>query len=162
MVKTFIKGKSPSVNKIKSVKSKRLQYFERYGLRMALAVDTMLSVQRGSGLWEGEAIYAAGRAISGDHSSRGQKVVIKSTMDFLSSQKEWERQFDPMIKLIDVLISKATARQCEILLYRLMDKSEDQISKFLKISQPAVNQSLNAIGWRAIQKAIIYFSETIK
>lgn len=160
LLKAFVKAKYQSKHDENA--SRRLFYFGKFALRMAIAVDTMEKIDIRSGIWEGEAIYAAGRAISMDHTYDKQKIVIKSTMDFVSRNKDLQNQFDVIVKLVDELVSRATPRQCEILMLRLFDKTEDQIRRSLKISQSAVNQALNAAGWRSIINAVSYFEATIK
>lgn len=142
--------------------SRRLYYFGKYALRMAIAVDEMNRTSDRSNIWEGQAIYNAGRAIDNDHTYNAEKIVIKSTMEFVSGNKDWEQQFDVIVKLIDELLARATPRQCEILVQRLLNKSEDEIRKALQISQSAVNQALKSAGWRVISNAINYFEATIR
>jgi len=63
---------------------------------------------------------------------------------------------------LDVLFSKATARQCEVLYLKLMNYSENQIAEKLKIAQSVVNQHSTSVGWNAIERAVIYFNDIIK
>lgn len=67
-----------------------------------------------------------------------------------------------VLGLIDVLISKATSKQCEILYYKLLGLNEDAIAEKLKIRQPAVNQHSTSVGWNAIERAVKYFNFTFK
>ena len=59
--------------------------------------------------------------------------------------------------LLDVLLSKATSRQCKVLYLKLMNNQESEIAKRLNIGQSAVNQHSTSVGWNAIEEAVNYF-----
>ena len=64
--------------------------------------------------------------------------------------------------LLDVLLSKLTARQSEIVYLKLMGHSETDIATMLNVSQSVINQHSTAAGWNAIEKAVNYFYQVIK
>ena len=64
-----------------------------------------------------------------------------------------------MLGLLDVLFKDATARQSEILYYKLLGLNEEEIAAKLNIKQSAVNQHSNAVGWKAIEATVNYFEK---
>ena len=164
ILKCFVKSKTShhyindTPNSSRSIANK---YFRIHGIRLAIAVGQMNKVDRAKGILDGEAIYLAGRAIDEQHTANKDRIVIKSTMTFISLNEQWQGEFEVLLFLIDILISKCTARQSEILVERLKGKTEEAIAKKLKISQSAVNQNSNAAGWLGIEKAINRFEKII-
>ena len=59
-------------------------------------------------------------------------------------------------------MSKATARQSEVLYMKLMNYNEEAISIKMNIAQPVVNQHSTSAGWNAIEKAVVRFCSVIK
>lgn len=166
IIKSFIKSKTVapfqlSGKKLATTLDARTKYFRIHGVRMAIAIAPMETVDRKKDIIEGDAIYLAGREISGFHTSNKQRIVIKNTLFFITENEQWQKEFEVMMSLIDVLLSKCTARQCEILFNRLTGRSEEEIAKELLISQSAVNQALTSAGWNAIEKAILRFESII-
>jgi len=81
---------------------------------------------------------------------------------FVSNDATLNKEFEPLIALLDVLLSKATSKQCKVLYLKLMNNNEEAIASKLKIAQSVVNQHSTSIGWNAIEKTVKYFSEVIK
>jgi hypothetical protein len=61
--------------------------------------------------------------------------------------------------LIDHIISRATALQCEVIYLKLLGYNETDISKQLNVNQSAVNQRSTAAGWNAIHTFVERFEE---
>lgn len=143
------------------VEEKRLGYFKQFGVRMAIDIGNMEIIDKAKGIFEGEAIYNTGRRIGGYNTHERERIVIKNTISFTSIDTLWEEEFDVVFSLIDFIVSNATARQCEILMYKLSNKSEQEIAEILKIKQPGINQISKAVGWREIEKAINRFEKVV-
>ncbi len=90
-----------------------------------------------------------------------ERIVIKNTLFFASKNEDLNKNFQPLLALLDVLLSKATSRQCEVLYLKLMNNQEDEIAKKLGIGQSAVNQHSTSVGWNAIEDAVNYFKMII-
>ncbi|QKG80356.1 fumarate hydratase [Tenuifilum thalassicum] len=143
-------------------KRARLKYFNEHGIRLAIAVAPLETIDPENGIIDGEAIYLSGRAIKNLSSSNKQKIVIKNTMFFCSSDKKQQEQFDTLLSLLDTIISKCSAKQSEVLYYKLLGLSEKEISEKLKRYQSTVSQHSTAAGWLSIEKAVTYFENTIQ
>ena len=113
-------------------------------------------------LIDGEAIYLSGRAIKNFSTADKQKIVIKNTMFFCSPHSELENQFDAFFSLLDTIISKCSAKQCEVVFYKLLNYSEKEIAEKLNKYQSTISQHSTAAGWLSIEKAILYYEKAIK
>ena len=141
---------------------KRTKYFKEYGIRIAIAVAPLSLLDQKNGIIDGEAIYLSGRAIKEMSTSNKQKVIIKNSMFFCSSNKDEQDKFDTIISLIDTIFSKCSSKQCEVIHYKLMDFSEKELSIELNRNQSTISQHSTAAGWNAIEKAVKYFENYIK
>lgn len=158
LLKTYIK--SIDLEIIKSNKSK-LKYFFEHGVRLAVAVAPLTKLDPVNGVIDGEAIYLSGRTIKNYSTSDKQKIVIKNTMFFCSPDSKLEDQFDTLFSLLDTIISKCSAKQSEVVFYKLWSLSEKDIAERLNKYQSTISQHSTAAGWLSIEKAIHLFENTI-
>ncbi len=142
--------------------NKRVKLFKTHGIRLAIGYGELSRFNPSEGIIDGEAIYLSGRTINQFSTYNKERIVIKNTLFFNSNNNLLNKQVEPLIALLDVLISKATSKQCKVLYLKLMDNKEAAIATKLGISQSVVNQHSTSIGWNAIEKAVIYFSELIE
>lgn len=159
LLKTFIK--SIAIQTIKSNKS-RLKYFFEHGIRLAVAVAPLIKLDPENGIIDGEAIYLSGRTIKSYTTSDKQKIVIKNTLFFCSPDNQLQDQFDTLFSLLDTIISRCSAKQCEVIFYKLLNLSEKDIAKKLAKYQSTISQHSTAAGWLSIEKALNYYENTIK
>jgi len=159
LLKTFVKSFDPEKRRDDKL---RMKYFREYGLRLAVAIAPLTKLDPQNGVIDGEAIYLSGRAIKDYSTSDKQKIVIKNTMFFCSPDKELEEQYDTLFTLLDTIISKCSAKQSEVVFYKLWSLSEKDIAKRLKKNQSTISQHSTAAGWLSIEKAILYFENSIK
>ncbi len=159
-IKSFVK--SIPVEHVNTEDSSRIKQFKVHGIRLAIGYGSLSRYLPEEGIIDGEAIYLSGREISGETSYNKERIVIKNTLFFSSANLAYNQNFRPLLSLLDVLLSKATARQCEVLFLKLMGKQEDEIADLLGIGQSAVNQHSTSVGWNAIEEAVNYFNAVIK
>ena len=160
LLKTLIKKfkvDAESVNR--DANKKRLDMFKTYGIRIAIAVGEMRIANKRTNMLDGEAIYASGRAIERQRTSNKSKIVIKNTLFFESADAKMSQQMNAYLGLLDVMFKRATERQCEVIYYRLLGKSESEISKQLKINQSVVNQHSTTFGWNAVDQLMKYYEQ---
>lgn len=158
LLKTFVKKYDFARGK---ETGNRIKYFEEYGIRLALAIAPLENFDPDRGIIDGEAIYMSGRAIKNSSTSDKRKIVIKNTMFFCSSDKKMQDKFDAIFSLLDILLSKCSAKQSEILFYKLLEYSEKEISEILNKYQSTISQHSTAAGWLAIEKAVNYFENSL-
>lgn len=161
-IKCFIKSISLESNEDEHAQN-RFKFFKTYGLRLAIGYGKLTRYDEEKGIIDGEAIYFSGRTISEESGSyKKERIVIKNTLFFASAHEELNQEFEPLLYLLDVLLAKATAKQCEVVYLKLMNNNEDAISKIMKIAQSVVNQHSTSVGWNAIDKAVTRFNKVIK
>ncbi len=158
LLKTFVK--SFEYNNRKKA-GNQLKYFKEHGLRLAVAVAPLDRLDPEKGIIDGEAIYLSGRTIKNFSTSDKQKIVIKNTLFFCSGEKSMQEQFDTIFSLLDTIISRCSAKQSEIIYYKLLDFSEKEISQKLGKNQSTISQHSTAAGWLSIEKAVNYYENTI-
>lgn len=159
LLKTFVK--SFDLNN-KKPKAAQLKYFREHGIRLAVAVAPLDKLDPDNGIIDGEAIYLSGRAIKSFSTSDKQKIIIKNTLFFFTGDKKLQEQFDAIFSLLDTIISKCSAKQSEILYYKLLDFSEKEISGKLGKNQSTISQHSTAAGWLSIEKAVNHYENTMQ
>ncbi len=137
-------------------KNKRI-LFKKYGIRMAIGLGEMRVADKERDTLDGEAIYYAGRLMEYQGTSQKERAVIKNTLFFKADNDSLTQQMNVLLGLIDVLLRKANARQCEVLYQKLSGKTEMDIAEILNIKQSAVNQHSTAVGWNALEQAVLYY-----
>lgn len=145
--KTFSWGKETNAKR---------ELFRKYGIRLAIGVGEMRTVDKQQDILDGEAIYYSGRLLE---KTTKEKVIIKRSMLFESSDPLMTEELNMMLGMLDVMLRNATSRQNEILYYKLLGKKEKEIASLLNIRQHSVNQQGNSIGWNAIESAVNYFEK---
>jgi hypothetical protein len=157
LIKSFIKSFSPETE---GMKDPRITAFKTYGIRLAIGIGEINRFDPQKGIIDGEAIYFSGRIISDSRTtSDKERIVIKNTLFLKSKDEDLNEEFEPLLSLIDVLISEATAKQSQVLYLKLLGHSEESIAKQLKLFQSTINQRSTGLGWIAIEKAVLYFEK---
>jgi hypothetical protein len=160
IIKAFVK--SISGDEILNNDDSRFKFFRIHGIRLAIGYGELTRFEPAKGIIDGEAIYLSGRRINEELTYNKERIVIKNTLFFVSGNEALNGEFEPLLALIDVLLSKATAKQCEVLYMKLMNLNEEAIATKMNIAQPVVNQHSTSAGWNAIEKAVIRFAEVLK
>ncbi len=159
IIKSYIKAIALNA----TIDSARSKYFKNYGIRLAIGYGELNRYDKQNGIIDGEAIYFSGRKISEERTTYDkERIVIKNTFFFNSSNEKLNENINCILNLLDVLLSNATAKQCKILYLRLLGLSEQEIATQIEIKQPTVNKQLTSIGWNAIEKSTTYFTSLFK
>ena len=145
--KTFSWGKETNVKR---------ELFRKYGIRLAMGIGEMRTVDKQQDILDGEAIYYSGRLLE---KAAKEKAIIKRSMLFESSDPLMTEEVNMMLGMLDMMLRNATSRQNEILYYKLLGKKEKEIASLLNIRQHSVNQQSNSAGWNAIESAVNYFEK---
>ena len=61
--------------------------------------------------------------------------------------------------LTDALLNNATKRQSEVIYYKLLSKSEQEIADILGVKQSGINQHSTSAKWYCIEEALNYFEQ---
>ncbi|MCT8341013.1 SatD family protein [Flavobacteriaceae bacterium TK19130] len=160
-IKSYVKTLDIDISEYTNTKS-LAKLFKQIGIRLAIGYGELKRFEPEKGIVDGPAIYRSGRAISGKSNHDKERVVIKNTLFFISENEALDATFKAIFELLDVLLNKATARQCEVVFHKLLGKNEEAIASLLGINQSVVNQHSTSVGWNAIETAVNYFESTLK
>lgn len=135
--------------------SKEKKLFQTYGIRMAMGIGDMRILNREQDIMDGEAIYLSGRTLSGMGAPTKNGTFLIEPAD---------RKLKPALRtvgmLTDALLNNATRRQSEVIYYKLLSKSEQEIADILGVRQSGVNQHSTSAKWYCIEEALNYFEQT--
>jgi hypothetical protein len=154
--KTFIRSLNPSnVYEVRKINSnqKRGMFYPTwiFDARIAIGlgeVDLLTNRLAASG---GEAFQLSGQLL--DTMKHKKQSLAISTNDKFNEELETE------FILLDAIISKTTALQCEVINLKLLGYTEIEIGKQLNIMQSAVNQRSVSGNWNAIESMIKRFEK---
>ncbi len=155
--KTFIRSLNPSseyeLTKRNNPSIKRGMIYPHwiFDARIAIGIgetDKLLNRLAASG---GKAFELSGQLLD-KMKSKKQALAIATTDKF---NDELQTEFI----LLDALISKTSALQCEVINYKLLNYTETEIAHKLGIMQSAVNQRSNNGNWNAIDAMIKRFEK---
>ena len=129
--------------------------FNRYGIRIAIGIGEMKTLDRGLDMMDGDAIYRSGRAMD--------KLVGRAKYSFVISMadSDHEQALQVILTLVNQLLNNATARKCETLCERILSSDTSKTAEKMGISVSGVNQTLKDLGWSAIEQAIIYYRKVM-
>lgn len=161
LIKTFIKAIEFTANEARET-DHRFRYFTDHGIRLALGLGTLDRLDPKKGIIDGEAIYISGRIIQEQKTYNKEKTIIKQTLFIKSADAKVNDELETMAALLDALISKCTAKQCELVYLKLLGNDELAIAEMLQKSQSTINQHSTAAGWNAIHKAVQRFENLLK
>lgn len=154
LIKTGIKSFNPS--ELKMLKGKRtvqkMLYTDLlFDIRLSLAMGEVQFDTGQLATADGEAFRLSGRKL--DEMKKEKRSFCISTSD------EFERELDVESFLLDTLLSRSTALQCQVMFWKVHGYNELKIAKGLGINQSAVNQRSTSGGWHAVDKMIKRFDE---
>lgn len=134
--------------------SKEKRPFQTYGIRMAIGIGDMRITNKGQGIMDGEAIYLSGRALNTLNTpNKNGTLLIEST----------DKKIEPTLRTIgmltDALLNNMTRRQSEVIYYKLLSKSEQEIADILGVKQSGINQHSTSAKWYCIEEALNYFEQ---
>jgi len=87
------------------------------------------------------------------------KMKNKKQALAIETNDQFNDELQTAFVLLDAIISRTTALQCEVIKYKLLNFTEVQIAQELGIMQSAVNQRSNSGNWNAIDAMIKRFEK---
>ena len=134
--------------------SKDKKLFQTYGIRMAMGIGDMRIVDKEHGIMDGEAIYLSGRTLNGMSSPNKNGTFLIEIVN---------KRLSPALltvgMLTDALLNNTTKRQSEVIYYKLLSKSEQEIADILGVKQSGINQHSTSAKWYCIEEALNYFEQ---
>lgn len=133
---------------------KKKKLFQTYGIRIAVGIGGMRIVNREHAIMDGEAIYLSGRTLSGMGAPNKNGTFIIEPAD-----KQLKPALQTVGMLTDALLNNTTRRQSEVVYYKLLSKSEQEIANILGVKQSGINQHSTSAKWYCIEEALNYFEQ---
>ncbi len=115
----------------------------------------------------GEMDFAAKNVVTSNgtafqYSGRGLEEIKRKAGTFIglfTKNAEMNLEFEVHCTALDYLIARCTPLQAEALVLALDEMTQVQIAGTLKLSQPAVQQRLQAAGWPVIKAVVNRFEQ---
>ena len=150
-VALFIKSR---IKSFPVAESKEKKLFQTYGIRMAMGIGDMRIVDKEHGIMDGEAIYLSGRTLDemGTPNKNGTFLIEPA-------DKQLRPALHTIGMLTDALLNNTTKRQSEVIYYKLLSKSEQEIADILGVKQSGINQHSTSAKWYCIEDALNYFEQ---
>lgn len=120
----------------------------KYGIRSSIGIGSMRIINEPRGIMDGEAIYCAGRNLSGLHGRQFAELECKTVSPSVSEILSMN------YILIDEWINELSPKQAIVVYHKLMGLSEASIAKLYGLSQPAVNLRSSSAKWDMIAETV--------
>jgi len=99
----------------------------------------------------GEAFQLSGKLLD---KMKGKKQTLA-----VATNDKFQQELELEFILLDAILSKTTALQCEVINLKLLGYTETEIAKRLNVKQSAVNQRSISGNWNAIESMIKRFEK---
>lgn len=126
------------------------EMLQRHGIRFSIAVGDLEYANKNEDIIDGPAIYRSGRNL--DEISR--KGVRMSIFELDREPRSLSNLMDSYVALICDLVDSYSAKQAEVVYYKLLGFREVEISGRLGIYQSSVNVRATNAQWGLLNRAI--------
>ncbi len=126
------------------------EMLQRHGIRFSMAVGDLEYANKNEDIIDGPAIYRSGRNL--DEISR--KGVRMSIFELDRKPRSLSNLMDSYVALICDLVDSYSAKQAEVVYYKLLGFREVEISERLGIYQSSVNVRATNAQWGLLNMAI--------
>jgi len=153
IIKSYIKSLNPSEKgeTIRESGKKISMLFPvwEFDARIAIGIGEVQFLDTSLGKSDGSAFVLSGHTLD-DLKNKKQSIGI-ATID------NYQEELQTEIVLLDLIISRMTALQSEVVSLKLLGYNETEIANQLGVNQSAVNQRSNGAGWNAINNMVQRF-----
>jgi hypothetical protein len=155
IIRTFIRSLNPSEShEVKSLvnpgrKTNILYPIWLTDVRMAIGIGNVDLEMKKISTSDGEAFQLSGRMLDELKNSK-QRFSI-------ASGDKYKDEFKIESALLDNILNRTTALQCEVINLKLLGYTEIEIAKKIQIQQAAVNQRSVSGAWNVINQMVNYF-----
>lgn len=124
------------------------------GVRFSIGVGSMRINDPKIDIMDGEAIYIAGRNLY-----KISESPLTSIFGMNLSDRNVLNLLNISITLVDDLVNSLSAKQSEVIYWRLLHRTEIEISNILEISQSSVNSRSRIGGWKLISETLNVYEQ---
>jgi hypothetical protein len=155
LLKTFIKSLNPS--QVYDIYSRENPEKVNSRIFSANIFDVRISVGIGPVDFEMKSVATSDGVAFNISGSNLDKIKGTKQSLIIGSDDEFSAELETEIVLLDNILSRATALQCEVINLKALGYTEVKIANMLKIRQSAVNQRSVSAGWNAIDTLLKRF-----
>lgn len=130
------------------------EMLQKYGIRFSIGISEIKYADKDEDIIEGPAIYLSGRNL--DEISRRE---IYTAFEIGDAQKSLNGLMDSYVALLGNQVDTYSAKQAEVVFFKLLGYKEVEISQRLGISQAAVNIRSTGAQWGLLNTAIKDFEK---
>lgn len=128
---------------------------QRFGIRFSIGVGDIKYADKNNDIIDGPAIYMSGRNLD-EISRRGN---IFTAFQIIDAPESLSNLMDSYVALLSNLVDTYSAKQAEVIFYKLLGYKEVEISEKLGIYQSSVNTRSTNAQWGLLNMAIKDFEE---
>lgn len=128
---------------------------QRFGIRFSIGVGDIKYADKNDDIIDGPAIYMSGRNL--DEISR--KGNVFTAFQIMDAPESFSNLMDSYVALLSNLVDTYSAKQAEVIFYKLLGYKEVEISEKLGIYQSSVNTRSTNAQWGLVNTAIKDFEE---
>jgi hypothetical protein len=128
---------------------------QKYGIRFSIGVGDIKYADKHEDIIDGEAIYMSGRnldVISG-------KGNVFTAFQIKDTPESFSNLLDSYVALLSNIVDSYSAKQAEVVFYKLLGFREIEISEKLGIYQSSVNTRSTKAQWGLVNTAIKDFED---
>lgn len=126
------------------------ELLQRYGIRFSIAAGDLKYADKDDDIIDGPAIYLSGRNLD-EISRKGGRT---SVFDLERGPRSLSSVLDSYVALVCNLVDSYSAKQAEVVYYKLLGFREVEISERLGIYQSSVNVRATNAQWGLLNTAI--------
>ncbi len=126
------------------------QMLQRYGIRFSIAVGDLKYADKDEDIIDGPAIYLSGRNLD-EISRKGGRMSI---FEVDREPRSLSNVLDSYVALVSDLVDSYSAKQSEVVYYKLLGFKEVEISERLGIYQSSVNVRATNAQWGLLNMAV--------
>lgn len=127
----------------------------RYGIRFSIGVADVKYADKKEDIINGPAIYISGRNLD----ELNRKDIIFTAFEIDGVPASFNDLLDSYVALLSNLVDSYSAKQAEVIFYKLLGYKEVEISERLGIYQSSVNTRSTKAQWGLLNTAIKDFEE---
>lgn len=131
------------------------ELLQRYGIRFSIGMADIKYADKKEDIINGTAIYISGRNL--DELSRKDNIYAAFEID--EADESLSQLLDSYVALLSNLVDSYSAKQAEVVFYKLLGFREKEISEKLGIYQSSVNTRSTNAQWGLLNTAIKDFEE---
>ncbi len=131
------------------------ELLQRHGIRFSIGIAEIEYVSKSEDIINGPAIYLSGRNL--DVIGRNDNLYTAFEVDGIPQQIN--NMLESYVALLSNLIDSYSAKQAEVVFYKLLGYKEIEISERLGIYQSSVNTRSTNAQWGLLNTAIMDFEE---